>query len=376
MAYKSTSICRKCSLILCFMLLFQAAIAQTGDIKFNKAGEWLKSNLTELGGRAVLVIFKDGKNIYTKSENDLSNRQKAIGKLIARRQGKDPDAALQDFTSTTKERIASCSKWLSAALVMTFVDEGKLDLEDSIGKYLPVMTTYGKGSITIWQCLSHLTGIKSESLKESRELISNAISMNEAINSIAQQPMEGPPGKTFHYSGVGLQIVAAIIEKIANKDFETLFSERIALPCGMTQTDFGKGKVPLAAGSAWSTAADYINFLTMILNDGVFNGKKVLSKKSVTAMQLNRVTATTDIKYTPAEAGNWGYGFGEWVMDDASGEKRSDGVTSPGLFGSFPWVDNKLHYAGFLFTFNINSKGRNDRYRLLKKIIDEAITDK
>jgi hypothetical protein len=79
------------------------------------------------------------------------------------------------------------------------------------------------------------------------------------------------------------------------------------------------------------------------------------------------------VAYSPAEAGKWGYGFGEWVMDDATGEKRSDGVTSPGLFGSFPWVNNQLKYAGFLFTFNLNSRGRNERYLELKKIIDEAV---
>ena len=362
------------------MLLLQSVIGQNtvpaNGYDFSKAGAWLKDNVEELGGRAVLVIFKDGKIVYNRAENDMSNRQKAIGKFIAKRQGKDVDEALRDFNSTTKERIASCSKWLSAALVMTFVDEGKLDLEDSIGKYLPVMTANGKGNIKIWQCLSHLTGIKTGSLKDSREFITNVNSMDEAINGIAREPMEGELGKTFHYSSAGLQIVAAIIEKLGKKDFETLFSERIATPCEMKNTDFGKGKVPLAAGSAWSTAEDYTNFLTMILNEGTFKGKRILSKVAVIEMQKNRVSENTTIKYTPAEAGNWGYGFGEWVMDNAFGDKRSDGVTSPGLFGSFPWVDNKLKYTGFLFTFNINSKGRNERYKSLKKIIDVAITGK
>ena len=164
MAYKITFICRKCSLSIAFMLLLQAANAQAD---FSKAGDWLKDNVRELGGRAVLVIFKDGKIVFNKAENDLSSKQKMIGKFIAKRQGKDPAEALQDFSSTTKQRIASCSKWLSAALVMTFVDEGKLSLGDSVGKFLPVMTANGKGGIKIWQCLSHLTGIKAGTLKES-----------------------------------------------------------------------------------------------------------------------------------------------------------------------------------------------------------------
>jgi len=54
--------------------------------------------------------------------------------------------------------------------------------------------------------------------------------------------------------------------------------------------------------------------------------------------------------------------------------QRSDAVTSPGLFGSFPWVDNKKQYAGFLMTFNIKSKGRNERYTELKRLVDEVLT--
>ena len=53
---------------------------------------------------------------------------------------------------------------------------------------------------------------------------------------------------------------------------------------------------------------------------------------------------------------------------------RSNAVTSPGLFGSFPWIDNEKKYAGFLFVFNINNKGRNEKYRELKQLADAAVT--
>ena len=379
MTYKTAIICRSSSLVLCYMLLLQFA---SGQARFVRAENWLKENIQELGGRAVLLVCKDGKIVYNKAENELSRKQKMIGNFIARRRGKDPEVMLQDFSSTTKELIASCSKWLSAALVMTFVDEGKLNLNDTIGKYLPVMSANGKGYIKIWHCLSHLTGIKTPSLKDSRELTTRASSMDEAISNIAIMPMEGTPGKTFHYSSAGLQIAASVMEKISGKDFETLFQERIALPCEMKQTDFGKVIVPLAAGGARSTAEDYMNFLEMIQHDGKFRGKKVLSQESVSEMQKNRISQDTKIAFSPEEAGNWGYGFGEWVMDNSPesaksgvipGSLRSETVTSPGAFGSFPWVDNKLGYTAFLFTLNFRSKGRNEKYKELKKIVDEAI---
>ena len=120
MSYKMQSICRISSLCISFLLLLQVGYSQ---YNFNKVDDWLTTNLKEIGGRAVLVIYKDGKLIYSKAENELSGRQKRIGKFIAKRLGKDADEMMQDFTISTRERIASCSKWLSAALVMTFVDE-------------------------------------------------------------------------------------------------------------------------------------------------------------------------------------------------------------------------------------------------------------
>lgn len=362
--------CIKVSAVAVFLLLFQFVHAQ---YNYTKIDHWLKDNMEELGGRAVMMIYKDGKIVYSHAENHMSKRQKMMGKMIAKRKGKQLN--LDDYTTTTRDRIASCSKWLSAALVMTFVDEGKLSLEDSIGKFLPVMTQNGKGNIEIWQCLSHLTGIKSAKLRESLQEMQEINSMEEAMNAIASLPMEGEPGKVFHYSNTGLQVAAAVIEKISGKDFETLFAERIAKPLNMQNTDFGHGKVPLPAGGAFSTPEDYMNFLVMILNEGKFNGKQVLSRNSIIEMQKNRIGKDVTIAYSPAEAAGWGYGFGEWIMDGAAAGERSNAVSSPGLFGSFPAVNIKEKHAVLLFTFNLKSKGRNERYTQLKSLVEEALKD-
>lgn len=50
------------------------------------ADNWLHSNINKLGGRAVLMIIKNGEIIYQKTENNLSRKQRAIGKLLVRRQ--------------------------------------------------------------------------------------------------------------------------------------------------------------------------------------------------------------------------------------------------------------------------------------------------
>jgi len=368
------------SFICIFLLFFQSIQAQD---RFEKVTGWVETNLPELGGRAVLLVYKDGNRVYSKAFNNLSKQQINAGKMRARIQGKEEEQVLQDYTVQTRERIASASKWLTAALVLTFVEENKLRLSDTVGKYLPVLSKYGKGHIKIWHCLSHTTGIKDGGLRESIASLQKINTMNEYIDQILTYPMEGEPGKVFRYSNVGLQLAAAVIEKISGKDFETLFRERIAEPLEMKQTDFGKSGLPLAAGGAFSTPEDYLNFLIMILNEGEFKGKRILSKALVVEMQKNRIGRDCIIAGAPEEAGNWGYGFGEWVMDaplaiaarkDAMPDSpRSTSVTSPGLFGSFPWVDTQRRYCAFLFVYNLKHKGRNEKYRELKETVDAAV---
>lgn len=341
-----------------------ACLIANAQHDFKKIDSWLNDNAGDMGGRVILMVYQNGRIVYTHSVNKMNFRQKMTGKYLAKKQGKTAD--FDDYTPSSRQAIASCSKWLSAALVMTFVDEGKLKLTDTVGKFLPVLTKSGKGKITIAQCLSHQTGIKPSSLKDNLEEMKSINSMDEAMQDIAKLPMEGEPGKVFHYSNVGLQIAGAVIEKIGGKTFQALFNERLAQPLNMPNTDYGTGKVALPAGSGISTPNDYMNFLVMILNRGTFNGKRILSESSIAQMQINRLTPDVKVAYSPAEAGNFGYGYGEWMMGNGT-------VTSPGLFGSFPWVNNDKKYAAFMMTFYLNSNGRNERYKELKQLVDEAL---
>lgn len=304
---------------------------------------WLNDNIHQLGGRAILIIYKDNQIVYSHAVNNINS-----------------------YSPTTRLPIASCSKWLSAALLMTFVDEGKITLKDTVGKYLPMLSLHGKGKITIAQCLSHLTAIKPPSFAQSFKDINKMKSIDQAIQLIAALPMEGEPGQVFHYSSIGLQIIAAVLEKVEGKSYATLFAQRIARPLNMVNTDFGKSAVAHAAGGAYSTAQDYINFLRMILNKGTFDNKRILTESSISEMQINRLTTAIKISGSPANIGAAGYGFGEWVMG-------KNVVSSPGLFGSYPWVDYDKKYAAVLMTVNLNQKGRQQLYHELKKLIDDSI---
>ena len=229
------------------ILLFSTSIS-FAQHDFSKVDKWLTKNTEEMGGRSVLMIYEDGEVVYSKAVNNMNRRQKWVNAQIAKRMG--PSATVTDFNTNTRQMIASCSKWLSAALVMTFVDQGKLSTADTVGKYLPILSQHGKGSITLGQCLSHLTGIQAPPIREELRELRNMGTMDEEILRIARLPMEGEPGKVFHYSNIGLQIAGAVIEKISGKSFEMLFAERIAKPLNMKNTDFGRGKTVLPAGGA------------------------------------------------------------------------------------------------------------------------------
>lgn len=350
-------------IVLMMMTLLLCASAHT-QRPFSQVDQWLDSHAAEMGGRLMLIVQKDGKTIYSLSVTQMSGKQRTLVRLMAEKQGKQPD--LDVYTETSRQPIASCSKWLSAALVMTFVDEGKIQLTDTVGKFLPVLSKNRKGGFTIADCLSHMTGILSPDLKEDLKEIRQAKNMDEVIEQIATYPAEGTPGTVFRYSNTGLQIAGAVLEKISGKSFEALFEERIAIPLDMKNTDFGKGKVALPAGGASSTPEDYIHFLTMILNKGVFHGKRILSEKSIDQMQVNRITSGVKVAYRPSQAEGVGYGYGEWIM--GNGE-----FSSPGLFGSYPWVDNDKGYCAFLMAFYLKSDGRQAKYAELRKLVDEQI---
>jgi CubicO group peptidase (beta-lactamase class C family) len=353
------------------LLLLSFFLSGSGQLSYNRLDAWMNANTKAMGGRAILVVFKDGKMVYSKSVNDMNNRQKSLNKYVAKKQHKEAD--LEEYTLNSKQLMASCSKWFSAALVMTFVDEGKIRLDDTVGTWLPVLSLHGKGNITISECLSHLTGIQAPPIKESLKEMKNIHSMDQAVGEIAEMPMEGTHGKIFHYSNTGLQIAAAVIEKISGQSFEELFAERISGPLGLKNTDFGNGPVAFPAGGARSTPEDYLTFLTMILDRGKYKGTSILSEKGISEMEINRIGPEVKIAYSPAEAEGLGYGYGEWVVKNIEGGKRGLWFTSPGLFGSFPWVDNEKNYCGFLMTFYLNNKGRQERYFDLKQLVDQTL---
>ncbi|MEO5595384.1 MAG: serine hydrolase domain-containing protein [Chitinophagaceae bacterium] len=328
------------------MLLLQPVMAQ---YNFSEVDELLAKNQKQLGGDVIAMIYKDGKIIYNKQSN-------------------------KEFTGKTQAPIANCSSWLTVTLAMIFVDEGKISLDDPVSKYIPIFTSYSKKYVTIRNCLAHTTGIHAEAPGLKAVLQNKKYgTLEEEVNSFAKREIERNPNEMFFYSNIGLNIVGRILEIVGKKTFDRLIADRVLRPLKMRQTtfyiDYDKSFNP--SGGALSTANDYINFLSMILNKGMFEGKRILSEKSIAEMQKVQ-TGTAVIKFQPAITLGYGYGLGEWIRDkDANGAGTT--ITCPGIFGSYPLVDYCRGYACLFFAKTLMDEQKKEIYDTLKDAIDKQI---
>ena len=275
MSAKFNQICLKASLVAAFLLFIQTSFSQNKWAGLEKSIEDRKA---VLGADLVVMVAGKDSLLYTKEYGA--------------------------FNQKTAVPIASCSKWLTAALVMMYVDEGKIALDDKISKWLPVFDSYGKGYITIRHCLSHQTGIETEGISL-RGLLGRKKwpSLEEEVNDFAKKEIKANAGEEFRYSNAGLTIATRVIEVVTKKKFESLIRTRLFVPLGMKATTFAMedASAPNPSGGAKSTAADYTKFLQMLLNNGKAGGKQILSENAVTQLRTVQV-AKTSIKYTPKAA--------------------------------------------------------------------------
>lgn len=243
--------------------------------------------------------------------------------------------------------VASMTKPVTAVAVMMLVEEGKLTLDDPVSKYLPEFARPNLDAITIRQLLVHTSGMMGNQQNDG--------TLAETAAMMAKRPLAFKPGTRWSYSP-GITIAGRLVEVIAGQSYEVFLDERIFEPLEMKDATFspssvqaprvaklhsptGKGLVPTEnwilgpeetrtpnpSAGLFATANDLFRFWQMLLNGGELDGKRILSKESVT--ELTRIQ-TGDMKagFVPGSA--WGLGVG--IV------KEPQGVTatlSPGTFG-------------------------------------------
>jgi CubicO group peptidase (beta-lactamase class C family) len=254
--------------------------------------------------------------------------------------------------------VASASKWMTAALVMSVVDEGKLSLDEPISKYLP---EFGgpAGRVTLRELLAQTSG--EGSLRGMTDIKQDPrITLAESAALIAKLPLQDPPGTVFSYGGPGFQVAGAAVEAVTGKRWAQLFDERIAQPLGMKHTYWehlpGHGVPasdtlnPLLQGGVVTTAQDYMRFLTMLAENGSVNGRRVLSEKAVREMETAQTIGKPKTYKPPGiRGGTAEYALGNWC-ESWDVARACTLVSSPGALGTFPWIDRRSGMYGIFFT--------------------------
>ncbi len=173
----------------------------------------------------AVLVAKDGKVVF----------KKAYG--YANKKTQTPN------TINTKFSIASLTKQFTAMLVMQLAEKGKLNVTDTISKYLPYFPKDLGDQITIHQLLSHTSGLPHyEGLEKigirASSFFSTQYTPKSFTKLIGNTRLIHPPGTSYHYSSLGYILLGAILEEISGQTYNKLLQESIVKPLGLKNTGF------------------------------------------------------------------------------------------------------------------------------------------
>jgi CubicO group peptidase (beta-lactamase class C family) len=206
-------------------IVFKPAPKTIGDLMHSYEDPGIKISIRSPFSGSVLVA-KKGKIIF----------EEAYGE--ADRTNKQPN------TIDTKYGIGSVTKQFTAMLIMQLVEEERLKLQDTIGKYLPYLSKEKASQITIHQLLSHTSGIShyngldaiGVNLKEFGNTTYTPKTLAELID---KTPLLSTPGTEYYYSSLGYDLLGAILEEVSGLSFAELLNEKIVKPLKLKNTGFG-----------------------------------------------------------------------------------------------------------------------------------------
>ncbi|MBK9014445.1 MAG: serine hydrolase [Saprospiraceae bacterium] len=217
---------KKTTLIIAYTLLFHLLFAQQKDDKqlaiyFDKIlSEQFK---TDDPGIAALVS-RNGQIIY----------KKAFG--MANLELNTPMQLDNVFW------VASIGKQFTAVAILQLIEQGKLNLQDEITKFIPDYPTQGN-KITIEHLLTHTSGIHNFSgMPDPEKKLAFDCTPNEVIDFFKNLPMRFAPGTQWEYSNSGYFLLGYIIEIITGKPYSEYLEENIFKPLGMTNSLYANNK--------------------------------------------------------------------------------------------------------------------------------------
>ncbi len=257
-----------------------------------------------------------------------------------------------NYSGSMRIPIASASKWLSALVLARLVEKGQLQWQDTVGEWIPD-APIDKRAITLAQLFSHTSGLPGN---ESTSCLANRfITLDNCASQILNLNLESTPGSSFSYGGNSMQVAGRLAEIASGKNWNQLFYDELVVPLGLSGTDFATSSTqegyvwvgnPRIAGGVRSTQADYGRVLDVLLAGGFDGTQSYLSVDTLAYMAYNQAAGKI-ILNTPSPE-TIGYGIGQWIEAiDANGNTTR--VSSPGAFGTTPWVDWAAGSNGIIF---------------------------
>lgn len=306
--------------------------------------------------------------------------------------------------------IASMTKPITSAGVMQLVEQGRIALDDAMGRWLPELASVQvlegfdaagsprlrapKRPITLRHLLTHTSGygyaMWNEPLARYME-VTGLPATSSCQNAALRLPLLFDPGERWNY-GINIELAGKVIEAVSGKKLGVCLKENLFDPLGMDSTGFritpsmrkrmarlhergadgaltaGDFEVPqepefeMGGGGLYSTAADYLAFVRMILNKGVGNGNRVLESETVDLMSRNHMgelrvvplrtvnpLRSNDAEFFPGVPKSWGLGF--MINHDRAPTGRSaGGLAWAGLSNCYFWIDPAAGIGGVYMT--------------------------
>ena len=133
-------------------------------------------------------------------------------------------------------RIASISKPMTAIAVLQLYEQGKIDLDAPIQKYIPEYPQKEKGSFTVRQLLTHTSGTAHYKSGTDGFSLKNFPSLNDAMKRFWERDLIGKPGEVYQYSTYGYVVLGVVIERLSGMEYEAYMKKYVWGPIGMTNT--------------------------------------------------------------------------------------------------------------------------------------------
>lgn len=338
------------------------------------------------------LVFDDGETVYRNSFG------------LADRERNTP------VKSDTVYRVYSMTKPVTSALIMDLREEGKLKLSDPASKYIPqlaLMKVVSLGEdgkpkyedqtrpMTVEDLLLHRSGMAYgifggnpiEEAWQGAGLFDPQTAMADNMDKMPMLPLLGQPGEQWFYS-YSIDILGRIAEVITGQTLGEAMSERFFDPLGMTETSFTvapalkprfassyllqadgsyvlaedgqtspftmPGKFESGGGGLTSTTDDWLKFARMLLNEGEYEGARILEPETVRLMMSDHLGDTPPLLPWIGGDTGAGFGYGGSIQMTSTPEQEAASGRYPGQFGwggaartNF-WVDPKNDAVGII----------------------------